>query len=230
MTSNAHGPAIIDNEHADRLQQILDARAGTQSGKLRSRDPSKNPLGARIFDMNCNWPMYRVPNRESFCYKCGLYMQSQPHLCHHNWIDGPTATKIALAVLRQELMVPDMITQLEKRLRDRVDASQQTQRNEKVLAVRQKELANVRRQLEDAKRNAALAKSPELFEDISRIYDELKANEAQLAQECTKARSHSQSSETMMRAIDTAIESIKRFPSQAEDPENRLIRLTRTQG
>lgn len=180
----------------------------------------ENPLGARIFDMNCNWPMYRVPNRESFCDKCGLYMQSQPHLCHHNWVDGPTATKVALAVLRQELMVPDMITQLERKLRDRANASQQTQCNEKVLAARQKEHANVRRQLEDAKRNAALAKSPELFEDISRIYEELKAREAQLTQELTKARSHSQSSETMMHAIDAAIESINRFPSQAEDPGN----------
>ena len=220
MTSKAHGPAVIDDEHADRLQQILDARAGTQSGKPRSRNPDKNPLGARIFDMNCNWPMYRVPNRESFCYKCGLYMQSQPHLCHHNWVDGPTATKVALAVLRQELMVPDMIAQLERKLRDRANASQQTQRNEKVLAAQQKELNNVRLELEHVKRNAALAKSRELFEDISRIYEELKAREVQLTQEFTKARSNSQSSDTMTRAIDAAIESIKRFPSQAENPEN----------
>lgn len=43
-----------------------------------------------------------------------------------------------------------------------------------------KELANVRQQLANAQRNAALAESRELFQDISRIYEDLKAREAQL--------------------------------------------------
>ena len=218
MTSKAHGPAIIDDEHGDQLLQVLDARAGTQAGKPRSRNP--NPLGARIFDMNCCWPMYRIPYRDSYCYKCGLYMQSQPHQCHHNWVDGPMATKTALAVLRQQVMAPDMIAQLERNLLDRANASQQAGRHEKALATRKKELANVRQQLANAKRNAAQAESRELFQDISRIYEELKTREAQLTLEIAKFETSSQSSDAMKQAIEAAIESIKQFPTQAEDPDN----------
>ena len=59
-----------------RLQQTLDARGGSQRGKPRSRDPERNPLGTRIFDMACGWPMYRKPYSGSFRYTCGLYQQS----------------------------------------------------------------------------------------------------------------------------------------------------------
>ena len=220
MTSKAHGVAIIDDEHADQLLKVLDARAGTQAGKPRSRNPNQNPLGARIFDMNCCWPMYRIPYRDSYCYKCGLYMQSQPHQCHHNWVDGPMATKTALAVLRQKLMAPDMIAQLERKLLDRANASQQSGRQEKALATRKKELANVRQQVANAKRNAALAESRELFQEISGIYEELKAREAQLTLEIAKSETSSQSSDAMKQAIESAIESVKQFPTQAEDPDN----------
>ena len=192
MTSKAHGPAIIDDEHSDQLSQILDARAGTQAGKPRSRNPK--PLGVRIFDMNCRWPMYRIPYRDSFCYKCGLYMQSQPHQCPHNWVDGPMAIN--------------------------ANASQQSGRHEKALATRKKELANVRQQVANAKRNAALAESRELFQEISGIYEELKAREAQLTLEIAKSETSSQSSDAMKQAIESAIESVKQFPTQAEDPDN----------
>ena len=218
MTSKAHGPAIIDDEHGDQLIKILDARAGTPAGKPRSQNP--NPLGARIFDMNCCWPMYRVPYRDSFCYKCGLYQQSQPRQCHHNWVDGPNATKVGMAVLRQQVMTPDMIAQLERNLLDRANTSQQSGRHEKALATRKRELANVRQQLAIAKQNAAFAKSGELFQDISRIYEDLKAREALLTLEITKFETTSQSPDTMKQAIEAAIESIKQFPRKAEDPDN----------
>lgn len=57
------GPAafepLIDRDQHQSLMRILDERAGTQRGKPRSRTPAQNPLGSRIYDMDCSWPMYR---------------------------------------------------------------------------------------------------------------------------------------------------------------------------
>ena len=66
---------LVDVERQRRLLAKLDARGGTQRGKARSHDPTKNPLGGRIFDMNCNWLMYRTPYGKTFRYGCGSYLQ-----------------------------------------------------------------------------------------------------------------------------------------------------------
>src|SRR5579862_653545 len=64
---------LVDPERHQRLLQTLDERAGTQRGKPRASDPSTNPLGSRIFDMHCGWPMYRQPYNQTFRYLCGFY-------------------------------------------------------------------------------------------------------------------------------------------------------------
>ena len=50
---------LLDPSRREQLLATLDARAGSQRGKPRSQDPARNPLGCRIFDLNCTWPMYR---------------------------------------------------------------------------------------------------------------------------------------------------------------------------
>src|SRR5438270_13280570 len=60
-------PLVREGQH-EELQAKLDQRGSTQRGKPRSKDPNKNPFGARLFDMDCRWPMYRVPYRDSFRY------------------------------------------------------------------------------------------------------------------------------------------------------------------
>ena len=57
---NASFEPLVDPTQHEKLLVILDARAGSQKGKPRSRDPENNPLGGRVFDMNCGWPMYRT--------------------------------------------------------------------------------------------------------------------------------------------------------------------------
>ena len=52
---------LVDVGRHRQLLAVLDARGGTKRGKPRARDLRKNPLGGRIFDMNCGWPMYRIP-------------------------------------------------------------------------------------------------------------------------------------------------------------------------
>ena len=84
VTAQASFNAIVDVERHGRLLAKLDERSGTQRGKPRARDPNMNPLGGRVFDMNCGWPMYRTVYRDSFRYKCGLYQQSHGSQCSHN--------------------------------------------------------------------------------------------------------------------------------------------------
>ena len=64
VVAQAHFEPKVTMEDHEKLTAILDARAGTQHGKPRSRDPHQNPLGGRIFDMDCTWLMYceRRPN------------------------------------------------------------------------------------------------------------------------------------------------------------------------
>lgn len=108
------GPAcfepLVDAERHRRLLATLDARAGTQRGKPRARDPNRNPLGGRVFDMNCGWPMYRIPYGKTFRYGCGCYQQSHGAACDHNYVDGPTASRFLLGCLRQRLLWPTLLT------------------------------------------------------------------------------------------------------------------------
>lgn len=53
INANARFEPIVPVDQTDHLSKILDGRSGTQKGKPRSRDPEKNPLGARVFDMEC---------------------------------------------------------------------------------------------------------------------------------------------------------------------------------
>ena len=53
-------PLVNVDQHHEPLKK-LDERGATQRGKPRSRKPGENPLGARVFDMACGWPMYRQP-------------------------------------------------------------------------------------------------------------------------------------------------------------------------
>ena len=84
----------------------LDERSGTQRGKPRSQDPRRNPLGGRLFDLACGWPMYRQPYGQTFRYLCGLYQQSHGAKCKHNHVDGLTATRFLVGCVRQRVLSP----------------------------------------------------------------------------------------------------------------------------
>lgn len=92
---------LISEDRTSRLQKIHDQRAGVQRSKPRSRDPNRNPLGGRIIDWSCGWPMYRIPHRDTFNDTCGWYQQSHATRCRHNRVRGTAATKLELGTIGQ---------------------------------------------------------------------------------------------------------------------------------
>ncbi len=121
---------ILSETQAARLDEILDARAGTQKGKPRSRDPERNPLGGRIYDMSCSWPMYRAAQGQEYLYRCGLYQQSDGGKCNHNRINGPAAARAGLAILRQQFLNPELRDRLRARLEAKLQDAEGSNRHD----------------------------------------------------------------------------------------------------
>ncbi len=183
ITAPAKFEPLVDVERHQKLIAKLDARGGTQRGKPRSRDPSKNPLGCRIFDMNCSWPMYREPYGRSFRYKCGYYSQSHGANCSNNTVDGVTATQFMLSCLRQRLLSPTLLPIAEQELRELAGQEDGKREADQELVNRRAQLIRVQSQLKTVSDNMALAKTPEQYEVISAKFDQLKAQEASLQTE-----------------------------------------------
>ena len=82
MEAAARFDPIVDPVRHKRLLQTLNERGATQRGKPRSKDPARNPLGSRIFDMECGWPMYRKPYG-SFRISVGCTSRAKRSCGHH---------------------------------------------------------------------------------------------------------------------------------------------------
>jgi hypothetical protein len=179
----AHFEARIDRAEQEALNKLLDQRGASQRGKPRSRTPAKNPLGGcRIFDMDCHWGMYRVPYGKGFKYVCGLYQQSHGAACHHNSIDGPTAARFILSVIRQKILSPTGMAKFRRRL-EAIAAARMapTSDIDREVQVLRHQLEDTSAQVETVGKNLALAKTPDQYEQVTKIFDELKAREKQLS-------------------------------------------------
>ena len=220
VTGAARFEPLIDAERDERLQKILKKRGGTQRGKPRSREPEKNPLGAKIFDANCGWPMYREPYLGSFRYVCAKYHQVKPRQCDHNCADGITAAKLALAVIRQKLLPSGMRSRLESKLREGIAAAARSEKTDGEVVLRQNELAELRLQMIRAERNAALAESAEMFQGIQRIHGELKLQEQKLLRDLAALQVQSSSLTNPDATIQSALALVERLPSLANDAES----------
>ncbi len=167
VTAPARFDPLVDVEWHQQLLAKLDARGGTQRGKPRSHDPTKNPLGGRIFDMACSWPMYRTPYGKTFRYKCSHYLQSHGIKCSHNTVDGPTATRFMLSCVRQRMVSPTLLPKVERRFRDLAAQAECNTESDQAIGALRAELAEVQVQLKMVSGNMALAKTPEQFNVIS---------------------------------------------------------------
>lgn len=177
ITAPASFEPLVDAEKHRQLIAKLDARAGTQRGKPRAHDPKTNPLGGQIFDMNCGWPMYRMPYNGSFRYGCGCYQQSHGAVCDHNHVPGPLAAAFTLSCLRQKLSSPALLARVERRFRELATQDEGDDKSDQELKDLRVRMAEVQTQLKTVSNNMALAKTAEQFEAISAIFQQLTGQE-----------------------------------------------------
>ena len=211
---------LVDPERHRRLLARLDKRATTQRGKPRSRDPDKNPLGGRVFDMNCGWPMYRVPYQKSFRYTCGLYQQSHAARCSHNHVDGQTATRFLLSCIRQRVLLPQQLQKLEERLRQLATAERQDNRLEQEIIHKRAELSEMETLRDLAAENLARAKTDEQYKAMAAVFDERCEQAKSLRAEIAAAEAQSNTAGDPDSAVDTAMAIVHRLTELARDGEN----------
>lgn len=211
ITAPARFEPLVDVDRHRQLLAALDARGGTQRGKPRARDPRQNPLGGRIFDMNCGWPMYRVPYGKSFRYSCGYYQQSHGAGCDHNHADGPTATRFMLSCLRQLLLSPTLLPKMESRFRALAAKAHDNQEADRAIAELLAELAGVQTELKTVSGNMARAKTDAQYDAISANFDELTSREALLSEKIAEQESRSHRPGDAEREVATALNIVHRL-------------------
>jgi Resolvase, N terminal domain len=187
LSAGAHFEPIVDPDRHQRLLAILDQRAGSQKGKPRSRDPNQNPLGARIFDIECCWPMYRTTCGKGYEYKCGLYQQSHGQHCHSNRVSGPVATQFVLSCIRQHILPPRLVSRLEARLREVAGREAPVHKQSKASKGQEIELAKLAKDLEDAKRLHDLARDESQRAGIAALVKDLQDRHDALQNEIAAA-------------------------------------------
>lgn len=209
---------LIPRDRYDRLMETLDARAGTQRGKPRSADPTKNPLGCRSFDMNCGWPLYRQPYGKTFNYLCGLYQQSQGAKCAHNHVDGPLATRFTLACTRQRLLAPRIWMMVEQRLQELVRQEAANGGQDAAVATTKAALALVNGKLERTAANLALAENEGQYKAIASVFEQLKREKVSLEAELKSVGAGKQGD--VQAEVVKALDLGRRLPKLAADADN----------
>jgi hypothetical protein len=206
IVARARFEPLVDETHHLQLMRELDRRAGTQRGKPRSRSPERNPLGCRLFDMGCGWPMYRHPYQQSFRYLCGLYSQSHATQCRHNHVDGPLATRFLLSCIRQRLLTPGFRSRLERRIRQLADRNRDQDGKRSVATTTRAALAELTRKRDRIAMNLALAENPEQHKAIATIFDQVSHEEKDLEFQLREAEKSVKNTPDLENVISAALE------------------------
>jgi hypothetical protein len=175
IRSSARFDPLIEPERHKNILQILEDRGKHLRNKPRARDGVANPLGGRIFDLNCGWPMYRHFRRERWNYQCALYQNSQAKCCNHNVVPGEVTTRFVLSCLRQRVLTPTAMAKLEARLHQLAAAEAGEDRIRLQREAREAEMKTIERRLEIVGRNMALAETPDERQATAVIFGELRA-------------------------------------------------------
>jgi hypothetical protein len=178
----ARSAAVTTPEKMEAVRAVLEYRGRHLKGKPRTRGTAPNPLGARIYDLNCGWPMYRYAKRGGWRYCCGLYQNSEAKCCSHNMVSGETASRFVLACLRQRLLNPSTLAKLRARLTELANAEQGEDPAQRQLEADRAELMALQRKVQKAGENMALSETKEERAAVTRVFGELKAQEARLEQ------------------------------------------------
>jgi hypothetical protein len=220
VTAAARFDPPVDPERHGRLLRVLDERGGSQRGRPRSQDPARNPLGGRVYDLGCGWPMYRQPHRDSFRYACGLYQQSHGARCRHNHVDGPAAACFLLQCVWQRVLAPGLRQRLEAKLRALAERERGDARPDAALADKRAALAEARRKLELAGQNLALAEGPDQRRAVAAVFDRLKGQEWALEAEVRQleqAAGPPRSADAEVAAALAVLDRMAELAAEAED-------------
>lgn len=196
---------LVTPKERQELTEILDSRAGTQRGKPRSRDPDMNPLGCRVFDLNCGWPLYRQPYSKSFRYKCGLYQQSNGQRCAHNHIDGPAATRFLLSCVQQRLLAPTLLKKLERRIQDLAAADAGSSEIDGEHRRAQADLSQVQAEREQVGKNMARSESDQQYQAISKEFNRLCERERSLRDQVARLEARMSAPAETSAAVERAM-------------------------
>jgi hypothetical protein len=176
----AKSEPVTTPEKLDRILAVIESRGRHLKGKARTRGSAPNPLGGRIYDLNCGWLMYRYAKRKKWCYGCGLYQNSEAKCCRHNMVQGETATRFVLSCLRQRLLNPSTLAKLKARLNELATAEQGEDPAQRQLDTDRAELAVLRGKVQKAAVNMAMWEPGEERDAITGVFRELKRQEARL--------------------------------------------------
>tara|TARA_R110001592_G_scaffold355347_1_gene655879 strand:+ start:3251 stop:5251 length:2001 start_codon:yes stop_codon:yes gene_type:complete len=219
ITAPAHFEPIVNISDHEKLIEILDQRAGTQRGKARSRNPAMNPLGCRIFDINCGSPMYRASQGETYQYRCGLYIQSHGQQCAHNKINGPMAAQFGLSCIRQKLSSPTA----QEKLRQRLEKLAQQQPADDQLAheveQKQTELNSVIQELRTVSNNLARANTDDQYTATAKVFDQIQEKQKQLEKELDLLKREAKPVESIDSEVDQVMQLVDRLTELAEQSE-----------
>jgi len=206
----AKSEAVTTQENFDRIREVIEARGRHMRGKPRTRGQSPNPLGGRIYDMNCGWLMYRNAKRKKWCYGCGLYQNSQAKCCRHNLVEGEKASRFVLACLRQRLLNPSTLSKLKGRLQELATAEPGEDPGQRQVESDRIELVALRRKVEKVAENMALAESREERDATAAVFRKLKDQESALERRIASQRSASPQAEPQQQ-VEAALGTLERL-------------------
>ena len=218
IVAKASFEPVLDSDVTTKLDRILDARGASQRGKPRSRDPERNPLGGRIFDIDCGWPMYRASTGQSYDYRCGLYMQSHGQACQHNHVSGPATVQFVLEFVRQRFQLPEMVQKLGERIQSRLrerEASTATA-SEAVRAAG--ELAAAESRAATIGRNMSVADTPAQLAAMKQAFNEAGEAVERLKRQVAKFQASQQEGADKEKVLQQALEVLAQLPELVKDP------------
>ncbi|MDB5312676.1 MAG: Resolvase domain protein, partial [Gemmataceae bacterium] len=217
----ARSEPVTTPEKLARIRAVLEHRGRHLKGKARTRGEAPNPLGGRVYDLACGWPMYRYARQGRWCYTCGLYQNSEAKCCRHNVIRGETATRFVLSCLRQRVVNPSTLAKLKARLLQLATAEggQDPARRDREAA--QADLVALRRRLETVGRNMALAETPEEREATAIVFRQLKTEEVRLQERVNETRTAAPET-TPEKEVEAALGVLDRLGEFADRPGTDL--------
>jgi len=170
---------ILPVERHSSIRRLLEDRGKHLKGKPRTRGDTPNPLGGRVHDLNCGWPMYRHARRGRWGYQCALYQNSQAKSCTHNVVGGETATGFILACIRQRVLAPSAMTKLRTRLLEMAEQEAGDGEARRRADADRSILTSLERKIGTVGRNMALAETAEERAATAAVFRELQTQAGQ---------------------------------------------------